>query len=89
MTTCTEKCWTPVACPVHGDDMKPCGRSAGLEAYICCDNYMRSDINPRHLWNIHDSTRWYTDPDGWNAHAEACTDDYTDCQPDYRKGATE
>ena len=70
--TCTEKCWTPVPCPDHGDLMQPFGRSAGLGAYKCCDNCRRSEINPRHLWNEHDSTRWYTDPDGWAEHEASC-----------------
>ena len=85
MTGCTEKCWTPTPCPDHGEPMHPFGRSSGLDSYDCCENYARSEINPRHLWDEHDSTRWYTDPDGWNAHAESCTDDYYDCQPDYSK----
>ena len=70
--SCTEKCWTPVACPDHGGRMYPFGRSAGIEAYHCCDNYADSKVNPRHLWDEHDSTRWYTDPEGWNAHEATC-----------------
>ena len=70
--SCTEKCWTPVACPDHGGRMYPSGRSAGIEAYHCCDNYADSKVNPRHLWDEHDSTRWYTDPEGWNAHEATC-----------------
>lgn len=69
---CSEKCWTPVVCPDHGDRMYPFGRSAGYEAYYCCDNYADPQINPRHLWDEHDSTRWYTDKEGWNAHEASC-----------------
>lgn len=68
---CTEKCWTPTRCPDHGDPMNPFGRSAPLGAEGCCDNYAKSD-NPRHLWSEHDSTRHYTDPEGWAAHEAAC-----------------
>jgi hypothetical protein len=71
---CSEKCWTPVPCPVHGDFMPPAGRSAPLEMHICCDNCADSTVNPRHLWSIHDSTRWYTDPEGWKAHVSSCDD---------------
>ena len=81
MSTCTEECWTPIACPKHGDRMTPFGRSAG-EVYSCCDNYGKSDVNPRHLWDEHDSSRWYTDPSGWNAHAAEC--DHDECKEDYR-----
>lgn len=68
--TCTANCWTPVPCPTHGGLMFPFGRSHG--GYPCCDNYARSELNPRHLWDEHDSTRWYTDPAGWNAHEANC-----------------
>ena len=70
--SCAPYCWTPKSCPDHGDYMPPFGRSAPTEMYVCCDNYARSDINPRHLWDEHDSTRWYTDPVGWNSHADQC-----------------
>jgi len=69
---CTPKCWTAVECPDHGDRMNPFGRSAPIGAEGCCENYSLSAINPRHLWDEHDSTRWYTDPDGWDAHAASC-----------------
>lgn len=75
---CSEKCWTSVRCPDHGDLMNPRGRDAGMESYVCCDNY-QTDVNTRHLWHQHDSTRYYTDPEGWAAHAAECTDDYWDC----------
>lgn len=74
---CTERCWTPKPCPDHGDDMNPFGRSAGDYAHYCCENYAKSEINPRHLWNEHDSTRWYTDPVGWTLHTQLCVRD--DC----------
>lgn len=74
---CTERCWTPVPCPDHGDRMQPFGRSGA--DYVCCDNYAKSALNPRHLWSEHDSTRIYTDPAGWAAHAAAC--EREDCTP--------
>ena len=37
-----------------------------------CDNYADPKLNPRHLWDEHDSTRWYTDPEGWNDHEASC-----------------
>jgi hypothetical protein len=67
---CSEKCWTPVSCPTHGDSMYPFGRSH--VGYECCENYADSNLNPRHLWNEHDSTRWYTDPEGWDEHVATC-----------------
>ena len=69
---CSPRCWTPKVCPDHGDGMPPFGRAAPLDMYICCDNYAKSAVNPRHLWNIHDSTRWYTDPEGWAEHERTC-----------------
>ena len=70
--SCTEKCWTPVECPDHGDRMAPFGRSVSAYEYECCENRMSSAINPRHLWHEHDSTRWYNDPEGWNEHEASC-----------------
>lgn len=70
--SCTSKCWTPVACPDHGDRMTPFGRSAPMAMYQCCENYAKSTVNPRHLWNEHDSTRWYADPNGWAEHEFHC-----------------
>ena len=69
---CTEKCWTPARCPDHGDSMTPFGRSAPIGMWQCCDNYAKSAINPRHLWDAHDSTRIYTDPAGWAEHEAGC-----------------
>ena len=69
---CTEKCWTPVNCPDHGHEMNPCGRDSGMQSYDCCENYGKPRINPRHLWHEHDSSRWYTDPEGWAAHEASC-----------------
>jgi len=69
---CTSICWTPVPCPEHGEPMTPCGRDAGPEKYPCCDTYMDPQANPRHLWNEHDSTRWYVDQAGWNEHEAVC-----------------
>lgn len=70
--TCSEKCWTPVPCPDHGDPMTPFGRSAPAGDWQCCENYAKSALNPRHLWDEHDSTRWYTDTRGWNEHERDC-----------------
>jgi len=75
---CIEKCWKAKDCPDHGNRMNPFGRSSGLGSYDCCDNWQKSDVNPRHLWDVHDSTRWYTDPEGWDAHEECCPL----CQPE-------
>lgn len=72
MSGCTEICWTPVLCPDHGDRMPPQGRSAPLGMWICCDNHFDPGINVCHLWDEHDSTRWYTDPEGWNEHEKNC-----------------
>lgn len=72
MSGCDVKCWNPYECPDHGDLMAPRGRDAGMGYYHCCDNYQRVEINPRHLWHEHDSTRWYTDPEGWNEHEATC-----------------
>lgn len=55
--SCSEKCWAPVECPEHGDRMNPRGRSSALDDHYCCDNYQKPDLNPRHLWHEHDSTR--------------------------------
>lgn len=79
--TCVDRCWKPAACPVHAEPMNPLGRSAPLGAEGCCDNYMKSAVNPRHLWSIHDSTRWYTDPEGWEEHESNCET----CNPDEEK----
>ena len=70
MSACSEKCWTPVACPDHGDAMNPFGRSS--EGWDCCERRMESAVNPRHLWDEHDSSRWYTDPLGWAEHESGC-----------------
>ena len=74
---CTEKCWTPVKCPEHGDTFDPFGRDGGLYEHTCCDLRFDVSVNPRHLWHEHDSTRWYTDPEGWNAHEATCKE----CNP--------
>jgi hypothetical protein len=74
-TPCTDRCWTQVPCPTCGDELPPRGRSIPLEDWIasCCeDNHHDVKANPRHLWNEHDSTRFYTDPEGWAEHEENC-----------------
>lgn len=68
---CSAKCWEPVTCPDHGHEMTPCGRDAPMSMYQCCENYM-TRINTRHLWDEHDSTRYYTDPAGWTDHEANC-----------------
>jgi len=75
---CGPKCWTPVPCPDHGDDMKPVGRSVPMGVLICCENYVLATINPRHLWNEHDSDRVYSDPRGWADHEKNCEE----CSPE-------
>jgi hypothetical protein len=76
---CTEKCWEPKKCPTHNQPMNPFGRSAPLGFYDCCENYGKSShFNPRHLWDVHDSDRFYGDPAGWNAHASEC--DREECE---------
>lgn len=72
---CTAECWTPTYCAVCYREMQPAGRSVAIEAYgsYCnedCQGY-RED-SKRHLWSEHDSTRRYTDPDGWAAHEADC-----------------
>lgn len=52
--------------------MTPFGRSAPLDFHICCENYAKPNLNGRHLWDEHDSTRWYTDPEGWATHEASC-----------------
>lgn len=81
---CTEACWTPAACPDHGDEMQPLGRSAPLGAHQCCDNYQRGKVNPRHLWSEHDEVRQFHDPEGWAAHKAVC--DQWPCKDDDEGG---
>ena len=69
---CTERCWTGTPCPDHGDTMTPFGRSAPIDMWQCCENYAKSAINPRHLWDEHDSTRYYHDLVGWAEHEDSC-----------------
>lgn len=71
--TCSEKCWTTAICPVHEEDMDPFGRDSGDYPDRCCEeSFSDKTLNPRHLWSIHDSTRWYSDPDGWTEHEAEC-----------------
>jgi len=78
--TCEPKCWEPFLCPTCGAPLNPHGRSVAMEAYEaeCCRQAKGSPLNKRHLWSIHDSTRIYTDPQGWAAHEAACVE----CNPD-------
>jgi len=75
--SCTEKCWTPVECPDHGELLWPRGRSAPLGMTSCCpkDNYLTT--NPCHLFGAHDSDRHYFDPEGWESHESVCQE----CNP--------
>ena len=72
MSSCSEKCWTPVLCPEHGDRMPPFGRLVSEESHVCCNSYGTSLVNSRHLWDEHDSSRYYTDPTGWSEHENNC-----------------
>lgn len=72
---CGPSCWEAVKCPVCGSDLPPRGRSVALAATpseCCMEHRNLADLNPRHLWDEHDSTRVYTDPEGWKAHVDAC-----------------
>lgn len=77
MSTCAPSCWEPVRCPTHGREMTPLGRSAPMEMISCCDAHADPKVNTRHLWNEHDSTRHYTDPEGWAEHEKNCPE----CNP--------
>jgi hypothetical protein len=72
---CTRECWTAIPCPTCGNPLGPRGRSMPLEmgGSDCCED-ARQDwkLNPRHLWDEHDSTRDYTDPEGWAKHVAHC-----------------
>jgi hypothetical protein len=71
---CGERCWTPTACPECGGALGPRGRSLPLEMSYssCCEDARQDASNHRHLWDEHDSTRFYTDPFGWLKHTESC-----------------
>lgn len=72
---CGPKCWAPVKCPDHRNEMKPIGRWANPEwHFICCENYMRTELNTRHLWDEHDDARHYVDPSGWAEHYARCAE---------------
>ena len=74
MSKCTPECWTPVPCPICGDELDPRGRSLPLELSpsSCCDAVIYSKENRRHLWSEHDDARAYTDPNGWSEHVNNC-----------------
>lgn len=80
--TCSAACWTPVDCTLCGKRKAPSGRSVPLAmANGYCDNDCagyHQDPKPPHLWSEHDSTRHYTDPEGWAEHEKACPV----CRPD-------
>lgn len=71
---CDEKCWTPIRCQTCGSEVGPRGRSIPIEMTPadCCETARQSERNTRHLWDGHDSTRHYTDPEGWKAHVLLC-----------------
>jgi hypothetical protein len=74
--SCTYACWTATRCASCKRDMAPRGRSIPLEAltsFCVCDGATDPKVNPRHLWNMHDSDRAYTDPIGWRAHVLGCS----------------
>ena len=73
----------PVYCHACGRQFTPSGRSipvAAASGYCdssepCDRTSMEAQIARfRHLWDEHDSTRYYTDPDGWSAHVASCAD---------------
>lgn len=73
--SCTARCWTPVPCPECGSDLPPRGRDVGSRHInACCEGPWHESHNPRHLWSEHDSTRHYTDPEGWAAHVSGCAE---------------
>lgn len=75
MGACTERCWTPVPCPVCGQGLPPRGRDvpAAVGLPSCCEEHQYAAArNPRHLWDEHDSARHYTDPNGWKEHVAGC-----------------
>lgn len=70
---CDSGCWTERKCPTCGLRVPPRGCSIPLEAsgsYCECECTLAE--NDRHLWDVHDSNRAYTDPDGWIAHVNSC-----------------
>ncbi len=71
---CGPRCWMPVRCPSCGNRLPPRGRSSPLEMSpdSCCAEAQNTQANTRHLWSEHDSTRHYTDPEGWAAHVRDC-----------------
>ena len=76
MIQCDAKCWTPVECTRCHRRKQPRGRSVPIEAAndYCsfdCPGYGATPPAP-HLWDEHDSTRHYTDPEGWKEHLDEC-----------------
>lgn len=73
-TQCTSDCWKVVLCPECGNQLPPRGRSVpmAMQPPDCCMEHRHAQINTRHLWDEHDSTRHYTDPDGWARHVASC-----------------
>lgn len=71
---CTESCWKPAPCPTCARPMYPRGRDVPLGCYEaeCCREARYSAANQRHLWSEHDSTRGYSDPEGWAEHVTGC-----------------
>jgi hypothetical protein len=74
--TCDAKCWKSVECTRCQRRKQPIGRSVPMEAAgsdcdYDCPGYAQ-EPKPPHLWSEHDSNRYYTDPDGWNAHLKEC-----------------
>ena len=59
---CFYACWKPTPCPTCKRNMPPRGRSVPgvlADAYCQCEHATDSSINPRHLWDEHDSDRNY------------------------------
>lgn len=71
MIMCDPECWERKTCPKCGKEVPPHGRSIPMEA---TDSYCEGGhmTHHRHLWDIHDYTRYYTDPEGWAQHVSIC-----------------
>lgn len=73
---CDARCWTPVLCTRCARYKQPRGRSVPPEAAggYCdwdCPGYAEEPKAP-HLFSEHDSTRAFSDPEGWKAHETQC-----------------
>lgn len=69
---CSEKCWTPVRCKAHGQEMAPAGRSVPMGGYYHECPEVTTRENTMHLWGEHDGDREFFDPKGWADHYATC-----------------